>query len=131
MASSDLAVTRVTFAVEGLGTFGGRLLRFLAPKTVDSIVRGLPLTGRVTQMQSGFYFQVGLRLGVEKAQTSFRRADIAYWPLAGAVCWFCREANLYMPASRIGTLDQPIDIAERAKSGQRVSLVTQQPRGRS
>lgn len=125
MASSGLATTWVVFTVEGLGAFSGKLLRFLAPRTVDAIVRNLPLNGRVTQMPGSCYFQVGLRLGVEKARRRFNRGEIAYWPLADAICLFYREVTLYTPANPIGSVEHRLEIAEEAKSGQRINVVTQ------
>jgi len=123
MASSELSETWVTFTVEGLGALSGRLLRFLAPRTVDAIVKSLPLSGRITRIAGGLYFQVGLRLGVEKARRQFKRGEVAYWPLADALCLFEREAMLYTPANPVGSVESGLEIAEQAKSGQRISVV--------
>jgi len=83
------------------------------------------LNGRVTQMPGSCYFQVGLRLGVEKARRRFNRGEIAYWPLADAICLFYREVTLYTPANPIGSVEHRLEIAEEAKSGQRINVVTQ------
>ncbi|MEM2904845.1 MAG: cyclophilin-like family protein [Candidatus Bathyarchaeia archaeon] len=125
MTPYDLSSTWVDFTVEGLGAFRGRLLRFLAPRTVDAIVKSLPLHGRVTRIQGGLYFQVGLRLGIEKARRQFRTGEIAYWPLSDAICLFNLEANLYTPANLVGQLENGLEVVEAVKSGRRISVVRQ------
>ena len=47
--SNEEGVSRIKikFLIEGLGEAEGELVRFLAPRTIDFIVRMLPLEGRV------------------------------------------------------------------------------------
>jgi hypothetical protein len=37
---------KIKFVIEGLGEAEGELVRFLAPRTIDTIVRKLPMEGR-------------------------------------------------------------------------------------
>ena len=42
----NISRIKVKFIIEGLGEAEGELVRFLAPRTIDTIVRKLPVEGR-------------------------------------------------------------------------------------
>jgi hypothetical protein len=42
----NISRVKVKFIIEGLGEAEGELVRFLAPRTIDTIVRKLPVEGR-------------------------------------------------------------------------------------
>jgi hypothetical protein len=43
---ADVSHIKIKFLIEGLGEAEGELVRFLAPRTIDTIVRKLPIEGR-------------------------------------------------------------------------------------
>ena len=59
---------KIKFVIEGLGEAEGELVRFLAPRTIDYIVRKLPLEGRAALWKEEVYFEISLKMGEEKAK---------------------------------------------------------------
>ena len=68
--STEEGVSRikVKFLIEGLGEAEGELVRFLAPRTIDYIVRKLPLEGRAALWKEEVYFEIPLKDGRGKSQ---------------------------------------------------------------
>ncbi|MEM1562542.1 MAG: cyclophilin-like family protein [Candidatus Bathyarchaeia archaeon] len=112
----------VRVIVEGLGEAQGTLVRILSPRTVDAIVRLLPLEGRAAIWQSKVYFGIPLRMGVEKPRNFMRRGDIAYWPLGRAFCIFFGDMRPHGPVNLIGQITDGIDIISKVRSGTRIRV---------
>jgi hypothetical protein len=57
---------KIKFILEGLGEAEGELVRFLAPRTIDYLVRKLPIHGRVALYKEEVYFEIPIKMGEEK-----------------------------------------------------------------
>ena len=108
--------------VEGLGDSKGVLIRFLSPRTVDAIVRLLPIEGRVALWRSEVYFELPLKLGVEKPKSVVRKGDLAYWPLGKAFCIFFEDMRPYSPVNLIGKITENIEVFSKIKSGLKIRV---------
>lgn len=93
----------VKFSVQGLGEADGELVRFRAPRTVDALVRKMPLEGRAALLKGGFYFAVPLQMGLEKPVKTVSSGTIAFWPLGSALCLFYDDSTTYSPVNVVGT----------------------------
>lgn len=93
---------RVRIVVRGLGEGDGELIRFRAPRTVEAILRILPLEGRAALVKGGFYFEAPIKMGREKAVKNVSSGTISFWPLGNALCFFCKDAITYSPVNIIG-----------------------------
>ncbi|MCW4006551.1 MAG: cyclophilin-like fold protein [Candidatus Bathyarchaeota archaeon] len=108
---------KIKFVVEGLGEAEGELVRFLAPRTVETIVGKLPLEGRAALWKEEVYFEVPLQLGGEKAKAKVETGTIAYWPMSSALCIFYGKSQPYSPVSKLGKITKNLEIFEKIKSG--------------
>ena len=108
--------------VEGLGDSKGVLIRFLSPRTVDAIVRILPIEGRAALWRSEVYFELPLKLGVEKPKSVVRKGDLAYWPLGKAFCIFFEDMRPYSPVNLIGKITENIEVFSKIKSGLKIRV---------
>jgi hypothetical protein len=110
--SNDEGVSRIKikFIVEGLGEAEGELVRFLAPRTVDTIVRKLLWKEEV-------YFEIPLKMGEEKAKPNVEEGTIAFWPMGSALCIFYGKSQPYSPVSILGKITSNIEIFKQIKSG--------------
>jgi hypothetical protein len=117
--SNDEGVSRIKikFIVEGLGEAEGELVRFLAPRTVDTIVRKLPLEGRAALWKEEVYFEIPLKMGEEKAKPNVEEGTIAFWPMGSALCIFYGKSQPYSPVSILGKITSNIEIFKQIKSG--------------
>ena len=122
VTEEDVSRIRVKFLIEGLGEAEGELVRFMAPRTVDAIVRKLPLEGRAALYKQEIYFELPLKMGEEKAKPKVETGAIAYWPMGGALCIFYGESQPYSPVSILGKIISNLEIFKQVKSGTRIRI---------
>ena len=118
----NISSIRVRFIIEGLGEAEGRLIRFLSPRTVDALVRNLPLEGRAALMKGGLYFPVPIKLGVEKAERIVEGGALAYWPMGGALCIFYEKAKPYSPVNHVGEIIKNLEIFRKVETGTKITM---------
>ena len=107
----------IKLRIEDLGQAKGELIRYLSPRTVDTLVRILPLEGRATLWKNEIYFEVPLKLGVEKPKGEVKEGTMAYWPMGNAFCVFYKDTKPHSQVSIIGDIVENLDIFPKIKSG--------------
>ncbi|MEM2942330.1 MAG: cyclophilin-like family protein [Candidatus Bathyarchaeia archaeon] len=112
----------VRFRIEGLGEAKGSLIRFFAPRTVEALLRAMPLHGITAAADGILYFSVPVKLGLEKPRTQVDEGAVAYWPMGSAVCIVVEKTRPYSPVNLIGRLTENIDLFRRAGGGRRVMV---------
>ena len=117
LSNEDVSRVKIKFLIEGLGEAEGELVRFLAPRTVDTIVRKLPLEGRAAVWKEEVYFDIPIKMGEEKAKPTVEQGTIAFWPMGSALCVFYGKSQPYSPVNILGKITSNLEIFERAKSG--------------
>ena len=112
-------VSRIPIRIqfEEIGESEGEFIRFLAPRTVDSILRLLPLQGRVAIWKEQVYFQVPLKIGLEKGTKKISKGDIAYWPMGNAICIFLSVMQPQGSVNLIGKVLSGLEELRKIKSG--------------
>jgi hypothetical protein len=121
-AEEDVSRIKVKFMIEGLGEAEGELIRFMAPRTVDTIVRKLPVEGRAALWKEEVYFEIPVKLGEEKAKPMVETATIAFWPMGSALCIFYGQSQPYSPVSVLGKITKNLEIFRQVKSGTRIKV---------
>jgi hypothetical protein len=117
-----LSVSRVPikFVVEGIGEAEGEFVRIRSPRTVDAIVRALPLEGLAALWQEEIYFDIPIKIGSEKASPSVEKGTLAYWPMGNAFCIFWGKTQPYSPVNIIGNVTKNLELFKRVKSGTKI-----------
>jgi hypothetical protein len=108
---------KVKFIIEGLGQAEGELVRFLAPRTIDTIVRKMPLEGRAALYKEEIYFEIPIKMGEEKAKPTVEPGTIAFWPMGSALCVFYGKSQPYSPVSILGKITSNLELFKQIKSG--------------
>lgn len=123
----DVSRIKVKFIIENLGEAEGELVRFLAPRSIDTIVRKLPIEGRAALYKEEVYFETSLKMGEEKAKATVEQGTIAFWPMGSAICVFYGKSQPYSPVSILGKITSNLDLFKQIKSGTkiRVALATE------
>jgi hypothetical protein len=123
---ADVSRIKVKFILEGVGEAEGELVRFLAPRTVDTIVRKLPIEGRSALWKEEVYFEIPIKMGEEKAKPTVELGTIAFWPMGSALCVFYGNSQPYSPVSILGKITSGLDLFKQVRSGAtiRVQLLT-------
>jgi len=112
----------IQLRVEGLGQARGELIRFLSPRTVDSLVRKLPLEGRAALWNNEVYFEIPLDMGEEKAKRMAEKGTIAYWPMGRAFCIFHDKTRPYSPVNYVGKVTENLGMFQQVKSGAKIRV---------
>jgi len=112
-------ISRIPFRIllEGSGEVEGEFIRFLAPRTVDALLRLLPLHGRVAIWRDQVYLQVPLKMGMEKAVSKVEEGDIAYWPMGNALCIFRSAMQPHGPVNLVGKILSGLEAFRKVQSG--------------
>jgi hypothetical protein len=119
---AEISRVKVKFIIEGLGEAEGELVRFLAPRTVDMIVKKLPIEGRAALWKEEVYFETLIKMGEEKAKATVEKGTIAFWPMGSAICVFYGESQPYSPVSILGQVTKNLEIFSSIKSGMKIRL---------
>lgn len=124
MSTDEGAISRikVKFIVEGLGEAEGELVRFLAPRTIDMIVRKLPIEGRAALWKEEIYFETPIKMGEEKAKATVEKGTIAFWPMGSAVCIFHGDSQPYSPVNNLGKVVKNLGLFKQVKSGTKIRM---------
>jgi len=112
----------VRFVIEGVGEAEGELVRYLAPRTVEAVTKGLPIEGRAALWKQEVYFEIPVKMGEEKAELTVEKGAIAYWPMGKALCIFYGELQPYSPVNVIGKMTKNLAIFENVKSGTKIRV---------
>jgi hypothetical protein len=121
-AEEEISRVKIKFIIEGLGEAEGELVRFLAPRTVDTIVRKLPVEGRAALWKEEVYFEISVKMGEEKAKPTVETGTIAFWPMGSALCIFYGQSQPYSPVSILGKVTQNLDLFKQVKSGTKIKV---------
>jgi hypothetical protein len=119
---ADISRVKVKFLIEGLGEAEGELVRFLAPRTIDAIVRKLPVEGRAALWKEEVYFEIPIKMGEEKAKPTVETGTIAFWPMGSALCVFYGKSQPYSPVSILGKITSNLEIFKQVKSGATIKV---------
>jgi hypothetical protein len=124
MSNEEAGVSRVKikFIIEGLGEAEGELARFLAPRTIDTLVRKFPVEGRAALWKEEVYFETPIKMGEEKAKDTVERGTIAFWPMGSAICVFYGESQPYSPVNVLGKITKNLDLFKDVKSGTKIRV---------
>jgi hypothetical protein len=118
----SIARIPIKIIIENLGEAEGELQRILAPRTVERIVRSLPLEGRIAIWEEEVYFTGPVTMGVEKPRKKVETGAMAYWPMGSAICIFFGETQPYSPVNLIGRITKNLDLFRKAESGMKIRI---------
>ena len=122
MTAEDISRVKIKFMIEGLGEAEGEFIRFMAPRTVDTIVRKLPVEGRAALWKEEVYFEIPVKMGEEKAKATVETGTIAFWPMGSALCVFYGQSQPYSPVNILGKITKNVELFKQVKSGTRIKV---------
>jgi hypothetical protein len=122
---SDTSVSRIPIklTIENIGEAEGELIRHMAPRTVDAILKKLPVEGRAAIWKEEIYFEIPVAAGMEKAKPTVKKGDLAYWPMGKALCIFYGESQPYSAVNNVGQITKNLELFSKVKSGAVVKVM--------
>lgn len=123
MMEKSVSRTPIRFVVNASGGAAeGELIRHLAPRTVEAIIKRLPLEGRAALWKEEVYFEIPVKMGEEKARATVGRGAIAFWPMGKALCIFYGESQPYSPVNVVGQVTRNLELFKGVKSGTKIRV---------
>jgi hypothetical protein len=119
---AEISRVKIKFVIEGLGEAEGELVRFLSPRTIDMMVRRLPMEGRAALWKEEVYFETPVKMGEEKAKSTVEKGTIAFWPMGSAICIFYGESQPYSPVNVLGKITNNLELFKQVKSGTKIRV---------
>lgn len=123
MQETSISRIPIKFIVGGTGEIRGELIRHLSPRTVNAIVKKLPIEGRAALWKDEIYFEIPVTMGEEKAKTIVKKGDLAYWPMGKALCVFFGESQPYSPVNLVGQITENLELFSKVKSGSVIHVI--------
>jgi len=120
--TADVSRVRIKLIIEGLGEAEAELARFLAPRTIDMIIRKLPVEGRAAIWKEEVYFETPIKMGEEKAKATVENGTIAFWPMGSAICIFYGVTQPYSPVNILGKITKNLELFKQVKSGTKIRV---------
>lgn len=116
--AGSVSRTRLMLELKGKGVCECELARHLAPLTVGTLMRSLPVEGRAHYFEDKFvYFETGLTIGTEKQRSDFKRGDMAFMISNGSVCIFVKDASASTNMNPIGRVITNLELIESSAPG--------------
>jgi len=119
---AEISWVKMKFVIDGLGEAEGELVRHLAPRTINMIIRRLPIEGRAALWKEEVYFEIPVKMGEEKAKGMVEKGTIAFWPMGSAICIFYGESQPYSPVNILGEITKNLELFKRVKSGTKIKV---------
>jgi len=101
-----------------------------SPKTVEKLMKALPIEARGEIWGEEIYFAIPVRMGPENPQDVVNKGDLAYWPPGNAFCIFFgrtpasrgSEIRPASPVNLLGCVLGDLSPLSRFSSGSRIRI---------
>lgn len=125
MNAGSVSKIEIVLEIKGRSYLKCELKRHLAPRTIGSIIRSLPLEGNAHLMGNSFaYIETKINVGGERQRNEFKKGDIAFMASNGSICFFFNNTNSTKALTPIGTITENANALNDVKSGD-VFVITQ------
>lgn len=121
--AGSVSRTKLLLELKGKGVCECELARHMAPLTVGTLLRAVPVEGRAHSFEDKFvYFETGLTIGTEKQRTDFKRGDMAFMIASGSICVFIKDASATTSMNPIGKVITNLELFENSAPGDVLQL---------
>jgi hypothetical protein len=125
MSTGSVSRIEAILTIKGKSELRFELKRHLAPKTVGSLTRSMPLEGNAHTMNNSFaYMETRINTGGEKLRTQFKKGDVAFMAANGSVCFCLNDLESTKSMTLIGKITSNVEALNEIKPGD-IFLITQ------
>jgi hypothetical protein len=118
MSAGSVSRIEIDVQIKGKLQLKCELKRHLAPKTVGTITRSLPLEGNAHMMGDSFvYIETKINVGGERQRNYFKKGDVSFMTSTGSICFFLKDTDATKAMTPIGTVISNIDTLTNVKPG--------------
>ena len=113
VSKQDLVLT-----LKGKTSLNLELKRHLAPKTVGTVMRSIPIEGNAHMIGNSIAFiDTTIRVGGEKLRTQFKKGDIGFLASNSSICFFIDDVSNMKPMTLIGKVISNLESLKDVKPG--------------
>lgn len=121
--SDSISKIYLTFEIINKGVAFAEIIRFLAPLTINKILKHIPLENRIFSLKEEMaYCEIGIEIGSEKQKTSFKRGDIVFLPANNAICIFLKDATT-KPMNPLGKIVKNLELFDNIQAGSSLKIM--------
>ncbi len=116
-------IHRIAFEIYEGGEAEAELVRHKAPRTIETIIRVLPVRVRaLVYLQAQVYFTLPVSIGLEKPTRTIEAGDVAFWPQGNAMCIFFKKIEPAGAVNLLGKVTKGLELFEKVKLGTNITL---------
>lgn len=118
MSAGSVSKQDLVLTLKGKASLNFELKRHLAPKTVGTVMRSIPIEGNAHMIGSSIAFiDTTIRAGGEKLRTQFKKGDIGFLASNSSICFFIDDVSSMKPMTLIGKVISNLESLKDVKSG--------------
>ncbi len=127
---------RIVIETKSTGKVEAKLQPKRAPKTVEAILKALPIEGVAHRWGEEVYFEIPVDVGPENQVEIVEKGDLGYWPPGKALCIFfgptpaSRTPDEIRPASPVNPVGRILGDAgvfAAVRDGERILVKRTEP----
>ena len=123
MSAESVSKINLILSLKEKALLNLELKRHLAPKTVGTIIRSLPVEGNAHMMGSSIAFvDTNLNAGGEKLRNQFKKGDVSFMASNGSICFFLEDVPAAKSMTLIGKVTTNLDALKEVKPGDIFSI---------
>ena len=118
MSAGSVSKQDLVLTLKGKISINLELKRHLAPKTVGTILRSIPIEGNAHMIGTSIAFvDTTIRAGGEKLRTQFKKGDVGFLASNSSICFFMDDISSTKAMTLIGKVISNIESLKDVKPG--------------
>ncbi len=118
MSAGSVSKQDLVLTLKGKTSLNLELKRHLAPKTVGTIMRSIPIEGNAHMIGTSIAFvDTIIRAGGEKLRTQFKKGDVGFLASNSSICFFIEDISATKSMTLIGKVTSNIESLKDVKPG--------------
>lgn len=118
MSAGSVSKQELVLTLKGKTSLNLELKRHLAPKTVGTIMRSIPIEGNAHMIGTSIAFvDTTIRAGGEKLRTQFKKGDVGFLASNSSICFFMDDISSTKSMTLIGKVTSNIESLKDVKPG--------------
>jgi uncharacterized protein len=118
MSAGSVSKQDLVLTLKGKTILNLELKRHLAPKTVGSVIRSIPIEGNAHMIGTSIALvDTTIRAGGEKLRTQFKKGDVGFLASNSSICFFIEDVSSTKSMTLIGKVTSNIESLKVVKPG--------------
>ena|SRR5579863_7026492 len=118
MSAGSVSKQDLVLTLKGKASLNFELKRHLAPKTVGTIMRSIPIEGNAHMIGTSIAFvDTTIKAGGEKLRTQFKKGEVGFLASNSSICFFIKDVSSTKSMTLIGKITSDTESLKNVKPG--------------